>query len=266
MSRPEDGYINATQLCQAGCKMLIHWKENKKSQEFLLELSGSIGIPIDLLIKVISDGPNEFRATWVHPKVAINIAQWISPKFAVQVSEWIYELLSTGSIKIERPIKAFQSLSEIDIEAEILEQSIESDFTKLSNELCLYMAYVGNGLVKIGYSDSRLIQRNKKHQSSESQYSQWRIIGLFQISGKPIEKITHEFLSTYKFEFQKQKEIYKPSKTLKDFKDIVSLFLKENDLKLQVVKLSSENIHLKNELEKALLKIKIYELENKSLV
>ena len=33
------------------------------------------------------------RKTWVHPQVAINIAQWISPEFDVQVSKWIFELI-----------------------------------------------------------------------------------------------------------------------------------------------------------------------------
>jgi hypothetical protein len=32
--------------------------------------------------------------TWVHPQVAIHLAQWLSAKFAVQVSRWIYEWMS----------------------------------------------------------------------------------------------------------------------------------------------------------------------------
>ena len=33
-------------------------------------------------------------ATWVHPKIAINLAQWLSADFAVQVSEGVYDWLN----------------------------------------------------------------------------------------------------------------------------------------------------------------------------
>ena len=40
------------------------------------------------------------RKTWVHPQVAINIAQWISPEFDVQVSKWIFELMLNGKVQL----------------------------------------------------------------------------------------------------------------------------------------------------------------------
>lgn len=32
-----------------------------------------MGIPIDLIIQKITTGPNEYRETWVHPQLAINL-------------------------------------------------------------------------------------------------------------------------------------------------------------------------------------------------
>ena len=43
------------------------------------------------LIKQNTGGNGE-RHTWVHPQVAINIAQWISPQFDVKVSAWVLEV------------------------------------------------------------------------------------------------------------------------------------------------------------------------------
>ena len=43
----------------------------------------------------------KYRKTWVHPQVAINIAQWISPEFDVQVSKWIFELMITGKVELK---------------------------------------------------------------------------------------------------------------------------------------------------------------------
>lgn len=98
--RESDGYINATELCKAGGKLIAKYNENIRSKAFIKVLSLSIRIRIDELVKYTS-GDNSSRATWVHPQVAINIAQWISPEFDVQVSAWIYQLLAKGKVELE---------------------------------------------------------------------------------------------------------------------------------------------------------------------
>ena len=92
----EDGYINATALCKAGGKQFNDWYRLDKTKLFLNALSTSTGHPVDLLTHVITGGRNELRGTWVHPRLAVNIAQWISPLFDVQVSGWVYEIAVTG--------------------------------------------------------------------------------------------------------------------------------------------------------------------------
>jgi len=105
----DDGYINITNLCKAGNKEFKHWNSLEKTKPYLKELSRSVGIPTDLLIQSVTGGKNEDRKTWVHPYVAINIAQWISPQFDVKVSSWIYEVMLTGKIDISKT-KSFQQL------------------------------------------------------------------------------------------------------------------------------------------------------------
>lgn len=60
-----------------------------QSKEFITELETLAGIPADLLIQSITTGLNDSRGTWVHPHIAINLAQWVSPMFAVKVSGWV---------------------------------------------------------------------------------------------------------------------------------------------------------------------------------
>ena len=98
--RKEDGYINATKLCQAGEKQLRAWKQNDKTKRFLDVLSSTVRILTVELLKQEQGGNGE-RHTWVHPQVAINIAQWISPEFDVQVSKWVYELCITGNVSLD---------------------------------------------------------------------------------------------------------------------------------------------------------------------
>lgn len=89
-----DGYINATDLCGASGKKLGHYLENESTKQFLKELSSDIGIPISALIQSVKGGIPEFQGTWVHPQVAIHLAQWASAKFAVLVSKWVFEWMS----------------------------------------------------------------------------------------------------------------------------------------------------------------------------
>lgn len=92
--RVRDGYVNATAMCKAGGKLFGHYRENRQTKDFLAALSRSIGIPIDQLVATSSTGANEARGTWVHPQVAINLAQWISPEFAVKVTQWVFDWMS----------------------------------------------------------------------------------------------------------------------------------------------------------------------------
>ena len=118
--RESDGYINVTNLCKAGGRLFSTWRRKTTTEEFLKILEEdikseyqkdtSVQLCTDVseiaqndileLIKIETSGLNENRGTWVHPKVAINIAQWISPKFDVQVTKWVYQLLIVGSVKL----------------------------------------------------------------------------------------------------------------------------------------------------------------------
>lgn len=92
--RAADGYINATAMCKAAGKEWSNYNQNASTADFLQALAGSLGIPRDQVVQPILAGPNEARGTWVHPQVAIHLAQWLSPEFAVKVSEWVYDWMS----------------------------------------------------------------------------------------------------------------------------------------------------------------------------
>src|ERR1700694_105881 len=92
--RANDGYINATAMCKAVGKLFGDYRRLATTEEFLAELAGSMGIPIDQLVFTTMSGPNEERGTWVHPDVAMNLGQWCSPKFAVAGARWVREWMS----------------------------------------------------------------------------------------------------------------------------------------------------------------------------
>lgn len=93
--RASDGYINATAMCAAAKKQMGHYLANAGTKEFLKELSDDTHA---VLVNTIQGGLPELQGTWVHPQVAIHLAQWLSPKFAVQVSKWVYEWIAGGAV------------------------------------------------------------------------------------------------------------------------------------------------------------------------
>ena len=121
--RPEDSYIDVTNLCKAGGKEYYTWKGLKRTRSFLQVLSSSLVVTIDELLKY-QIGSNSERKTWVHPQVAINIAQWISQEFDVKVSRWIYQILLIGKIDI-RDSKTTLQLDQLSKENKKYAEKIE---------------------------------------------------------------------------------------------------------------------------------------------
>lgn len=89
-----DGFVNATAMCKANGKRWNHYQANERSQEYIAALTASLtsaGNPADP-IRTITNGPNELRGTWVHPRLAVDLARWISPAFAVWMDGWFLEV------------------------------------------------------------------------------------------------------------------------------------------------------------------------------
>lgn len=126
----EDGFINATALCKAGGKEFKHWNALESTKELvkIIQKNENPTIKItevDIPTSVISENKSEIinseietnnkvqvidikkggnnkkaQGSWIHPDLAVQLAQWISPSFAIQISKWIRELSLTGSVQL----------------------------------------------------------------------------------------------------------------------------------------------------------------------
>jgi hypothetical protein len=102
--RVTDGYVSATFLCQATGKRVNDYLRLDSTQGFLEELARVEGVPVTgnpatgALVQVQQGGTPERQGTWVHPDVAIHLAQWCSAKFAVLVSKWVRDWLTSGMV------------------------------------------------------------------------------------------------------------------------------------------------------------------------
>ena len=91
--RSSDGYINATQLCDVAAKKWHSYRMLEPTGHFLRALSAKIGIK-ELTEELA--GQDGRVHVWVHPQVALHLAQWLSADFAVQVTEWVALWMSGG--------------------------------------------------------------------------------------------------------------------------------------------------------------------------
>ena len=182
--------------------------------------------------------------------------------------EILPSIRKTGSYQLEEKYKFIldnnrplsQVINNSDIDKEAIEIEKLYNWSKNSNCSIIYIAYIGDGLVKVGFSDSKFEERISKHISSESKYKQFVILDTIEVSGKPIEDQLHNLVSNYRFVFEKQKEVYKPPASLQDFIKHIKELLNDNDFKLKYNNLLLENIELKNlflQLEKENMELKL---------
>jgi hypothetical protein len=105
--RVADGYVNATRMCKANGKRWHDYIRYDRSQAYIDALAvalGSAGNPADLTRQVMT-GPNHLRGTWVHPRLAVDLARWISPQFAVWMDGWFLESITTTPTPLPTPRK-----------------------------------------------------------------------------------------------------------------------------------------------------------------
>ena len=111
--RNTDGYLDATAMCKATGKLFADYRRLSSTEEFLAVLSKHVGLSVmgnhiteknQYLVQIIQGGTPEKQGTWVHPKVAIHLAQWCSAKFAVLVVDWVFDILTKGFVTCDDSI------------------------------------------------------------------------------------------------------------------------------------------------------------------
>jgi hypothetical protein len=92
--RDSDGYVNATAMCKANGREWFTYARSERTKEYLQALQGSPQICGDL-VATITTGPNDQRGTWIHPRLAVDLARWISAPFAVWMDGWFLDSIAS---------------------------------------------------------------------------------------------------------------------------------------------------------------------------
>lgn len=96
--RSDDGYVNATAMCQANGKRFHDYVRLERTQDYIAALAAVTGNPATEseaapLVDVRQGGAPQEQGTWIHPRLAVDLARWISPQFAVWMDGWFLESL-----------------------------------------------------------------------------------------------------------------------------------------------------------------------------
>jgi len=114
--RSTDGFINGTAMSVAYGKKIDSWLRTKETLELFVALASDMEINYSDLSNldiptlsgskyskifaglIISKGgsPENGGGTWLHPDLAVQLAQWCSPVFAIQVSRWVREWMTSA--------------------------------------------------------------------------------------------------------------------------------------------------------------------------
>ncbi len=113
--RLTDGFINGTAMCVAHGRDISDWLRTDQVLELVTALANNLGVEPEsnsakkpnsektrvsalfpTLVVVKRGSPEVGGGTWLHPDLAIQLAQFCSPAFSLQVSSWVREWLTSA--------------------------------------------------------------------------------------------------------------------------------------------------------------------------
>ena len=176
--RTSDGFVNATKLCNLGGKHWKHYFELDGTKRFLTELNRTVAKATKAsegttdLVKTNRTGN---RGTWVHPRVAIDLAQWISPSFKVAVVTLV-ERYATGQVTTEESQAVVVAASTTDRSERPSWVSVEDQqehhrlLREDGDERGVYVAKIAADKAKYGHVQRMFRERTGEHKRDFSDF------------------------------------------------------------------------------------------------
>jgi hypothetical protein len=179
----EDGFVDATSLCKAGGKQFNDWYRLETTKELIKALEQEEILITGYPVIKNEDGITTFKSvdvckgryggSWIHPDLAVQLAQWLSPTFALQVSRWIRQLALTGTVTIGKE-KTSNELLELQKEHKKLEHKHrkllqKKNYHKFKKGACFYIiSNIDSKSItfKPGFEGVDIDVRMRQHRSS----------------------------------------------------------------------------------------------------
>jgi len=178
--RASDGYVNATAMCKAEGKRWNDYVRLDRTQEYIAALTETLcgatvaGNPVTgiSVIRTIQGGTPELQGTWIHPRLAVDLARWISPAFAVWMDGWFLESVAqpaepVTTTRLDEIERVFNLLSKIgpirpahrDILQDLVMETLASDTVSTGYQVTVTEAWRNVTGRKLAQNESSSIGR-----------------------------------------------------------------------------------------------------------
>lgn len=112
--REKDNYVNLTQMCKAGEKLVADYLRLDSTNEYLSALSVETGIPITsedktLGLVEVKKGGNQTQGTWAHPEVAIDCARWVNVDLRIWANRTLVQIINGQHAQAQPQVPAAQT-------------------------------------------------------------------------------------------------------------------------------------------------------------
>lgn len=151
--RVVDGFINGTAMCAAYEKNVSDWLRTDDTWDLVVALAEDLGIEPNSakkpnsektrvsatypgLVIVKRGSPENGGGTWLHPDLALQLAQWCSKPFAIQVSRWIREWMTIAI----NPIQLQADLERLAYRATLKDESR----LRATGQVKVYLTQIGH--------------------------------------------------------------------------------------------------------------------------
>ena len=115
------------------------------------------------VVRSIATGPNDQRGTWIHPRLAVDLARWISPEFAVWMDGWILGQFDRQAPAVQRINTVHGLAMQLPAAIERYHRSHSDDLAKMITESAMYIALMYNNpgpaaALELGLAGNRFIR------------------------------------------------------------------------------------------------------------
>lgn len=107
--------------------LVAHWTSNQKTKELFEACAIVLDYEVNDLKFEISNGPNDYRGTYVHPDLYDHFVAWIDPKYALLISNILKQFHKEANRKIiqEKDDKIDECIKKIDQQSQKIDQQSE---------------------------------------------------------------------------------------------------------------------------------------------
>ena len=152
-------------LCKAGGKRFNDWYRTDSSIELIAALVEELnfGQTVNPFLKthifafkkieVVQITKGKYGGSWVHPDLAVQIANWLSPTFALKISKWVREIAITGTVTVGQE-KTHQQLLELQKE----HKQVKSELWKIKQKKQYHKFKKGSSFYIISDLDGKSVK------------------------------------------------------------------------------------------------------------